>query len=272
MRLARRLPRRPAGAPYAVNAVTGQATGAPDSAITPITILGGALIAWWTADRADLITLAGAAVTSWKDVIAGYDAVQAVSDARPAYSTTSFNGTPAVSSDGVDDELTCTDAALLAALPDGAEGCEIWDIVQQDSLAADATSRRITAYGGSGGTTVRRSGRQVATGVNRGAVGVGTGAGTGAKVDAVVDFSSRHVMRCVITPTGMNIALDGNSLVTETASVPATTVLRLRHFANASTTAGEFALVRKRDTLITAPLTDAQVTALWAWSLPRRNL
>jgi hypothetical protein len=39
--------------------------------ISPVTILGESLLAWWTADRADLITLSGTQVTSWKDDVWG---------------------------------------------------------------------------------------------------------------------------------------------------------------------------------------------------------
>src|SRR5688500_3331977 len=74
--------------------------------VSPVTILGASLLAWWTADRADLITLSGSQVTSWKDVVAGYDVVQGVGGSRPLWSATSFNGAPSLTFDAIDDELT----------------------------------------------------------------------------------------------------------------------------------------------------------------------
>jgi hypothetical protein len=39
--------------------------------------LGTSLLAWWDAERTDLITQASGLVSSWKDAVGGYDAVQA---------------------------------------------------------------------------------------------------------------------------------------------------------------------------------------------------
>jgi len=74
----------------------------------------------------------GAQVTSWRDVKAGYNMVQAASAARPIYSATSWAGVaPPITLDGVDDELSCTDAALLVALPAGAAAGDLWALFDQ---------------------------------------------------------------------------------------------------------------------------------------------
>lgn len=233
--------------------------------------LGASLIAWWTTDRADLITLNSTAVTSWKDVVGGYDAVQAVSAARPIYSATSFNGAPGVSFDGVDDELTSTDAALLAALPDGAEPGELWGVAQQNALVADSSPKILASYGGATSPTRRGLERVVATGVNRGRIVTGTGASAPTVVDTTVDLSSRHVMRGRWTATDNGVAVDNATEVTA-AVVPATTVLRLRFGSISNTAPTNFWSGPVRDILATGSLTAPQIAALNAWALVRRML
>ena len=44
--------------------------------------LGSDLFACWDAERSDLITHVGGAVSSWKDIVGGYDVVQAVGAAQ----------------------------------------------------------------------------------------------------------------------------------------------------------------------------------------------
>lgn len=238
--------------------------------VSPVTILGASLLAWWTVDRADLITLSGTQVTSWKDVAHGYDAVQAVSGARPIYSFTSFNGAPGVSFDGTDDELTSLDAALLAALPDGAEAGEIWAIVQQDALAADATNRAPASYGANTNTT-RRLTRTVVTGVNRGRLQIGSGAASSNATGTVVDLSGRHVLRGQVGGASSELTVDQATPVSVVV-VPATTNTRLRLGAGDAAAAANFHQGQIRDVLFTGPLSAAQVAALNAWALPRRML
>ena len=57
--------------------------------------LGASLLAYWNADRSDLITLNTNKVTSWKDTVNAYDAVQGTDAARPTYANKSltFDGT-----------------------------------------------------------------------------------------------------------------------------------------------------------------------------------
>lgn len=240
---------------------------------TPISILGASLLAWWTADRADLITLNGSAVTSWKDVMHGYDAVQGVSASRPVYSATSFNGSPGLTFDGTDDGLSCTDAALLGLLPDAAESGEMWAIVQQDALAGDTSSRNILSYGGTGFSTQRRIRRVVASGVNRGGFIVGTGASSLVATGTSVNFNSRHVIRGAADADSIDLSVDAATPIS-ISGVPATSsAIACKIGSSSNSTATEFWHGKIRDVIITAgTLSPNQVTALNAWALPRRKL
>ncbi len=239
--------------------------------VSPVTILGSSLLAWWTADRADLITLSGAQVTSWKDVTHSYDAVQAVSGARPLYSATSFNGAPGLTYDGTDDELTCTNAALLAALPDGAEPSEMWGIAQQNALVADTGVRILISAGAATSTTRRGLERAVNTGINRLRLLTGTGGSSTTLIGTVSELGSRHVMRGRWSSTDHGVSVD-DAAETAGAVVPATTLSRVRIGSVSNTTPANFWSGPVRDVLATGPLSAAQIAALNAWALPRRML
>ena len=178
----------------------------------PARALGPDLIAWLDAGRPDLMTFA-TGVSSWKDIVAGYVATQGTAAARPVYSAASFNGAPALTFDGVDDVLTCADAALLAALPTGVNGSELWALVQQDALAADAAQRNVVSYWQNTSQTSRRLGRTASSGVNRILGLVGNGTTTPAGAGALVDVSTRHVLRMQVqTPAGTTfLSVDGVS-------------------------------------------------------------
>lgn len=69
--------------------------------------LGGNLLGWWDASRAETITLVSNAVSQWSDISGrGNHLVQGTASKRPAYST--FAGRPAVILDGTDDTLLTT--------------------------------------------------------------------------------------------------------------------------------------------------------------------
>lgn len=232
----------------------------------PVTILGTSLLAWWTADRTDLITLSGAQVTSWKDVVAGYDVVQGVSAARPLWSATSFNGAPGLTFDSVDDELTLASQPL----PSGAAPCEMWGVIQQDGLPADTTTRRWFSYGGTSNNDSRFPSRGVAAGVNRSALSVGTGAAAPGANSNGGDFSTRHVHRSVVTGTQIRQSLDNGGFGADVACVPATGATRVR--IGAMLNGIGFWHGKIRDVLVTSILTTEQEAALNAWALPRRML
>lgn len=239
--------------------------------VTPITILDSSLFAWWSTYRADLITLSGSQVTSWRDVVGGYDAVQAVSASRPIYSATSFNGAPGITADAVDDELTL--APLPAAFPIGGAGSEMWSILSQDVAAATVGVKFIASYGGSGNFR-RTMDRTAPVGANRASNRGGTGAAETTNQEPTADFSSRHVLRARFggASNTLGITLDNGAETTTALALAGTTADRLRLFASSSIAAANFYGGTLRDHLITGPLTDTQAAALTAWALPRRML
>ncbi len=234
---------------------------------TPLS-LGSKVLAWWTADRADLITLSGSQMTSWKDVVGGYDCVQAVAGSRPLWSATSFNGAPAATFDSADDEMTL--AGVPVAFPTSSAPGEIWGILQQDALPADGSTRRLFAYGGTTNNDSRYATRTVAGGVNRGGLTAGTGAATVSAADSTVNYSSRHVQRSVITGSQIRLSVDNGAMTSDVACVPATGTTRVR--IGASTGGIGFWNGKIRDIVVTSILTTNEAAALLAWALPRRML
>lgn len=234
----------------------------------PVTALGSSLLAWWTADRADLITLSGSAMTNWKDVKHGYDFLQGVSAARPIYSATSWaNAVPGATIDGIDDEMTCTDAALLAALPSGAAPGEMWALVDQTTDPSDTFQRWFLSFGTTA-TLARRIGREVVTGQNRAVSLIGTG-GANFQPQVSGDFTGRHVIRSKVEATQGTTSLDGTA-GTPAAGTPATDITRVRFGSNSNGTAGAFGKGVVRDLMLTAPLISDQSAPLTAWLNSRR--
>lgn len=195
--------------------------------------LGSSLLAWWDAERTDLITQSSGAVSSWRDIVGGYDAVQATGAAQPMFSATSFNGRPGVTFDATDDELTCTDSALLSQLG-GATAYEMWALVDQQALPADATTRVLMSVGGNTGGSNRNLQRIVSGGVNRARfiVGVTTALPSG-------DYSGRHVFRGRADGADIQAYLDGVASSTA-AVVPTTAADRVRIGATPLSAAGSF--------------------------------
>lgn len=230
----------------------------------PVSILGASLLGWWTADRSDLITLAGAAMTSWKDVVAGRDMVQAVSGARPTWSETSFNGAPGATFDGVDDEMTLPSQPFPTA-----GGFEIWAILSQDALPADATTRIFFGWGGDGSVNQLRAQRIVVSGVNRAQFAAGNGVGGMGTFEPAADLSGRRLVRSRATLTDIFVSVDGGVESPVTAGTLVGTT-RVRVGANANNAPAGFWSGKIRDILVTSTLTAPQVTALNAWALPRR--
>jgi len=224
--------------------------------------LGASLLAWWNADRADLITLSGAQVTSWKDVVAAYDLVQAVGGARPLYSDTSFNGHPGVTADGTDDELT-----LASVILSGATAHEIWATVRQDALAANTTFRAVFSFGGTTGNTSNQLLRWVSGGQNSILWQIGQGASTAQPIQTTTDLSGYRYIRGQSGATGI-VGVDGvdGSSVASSQNISTT---RTRMFANTANTAGNFGQCANRDVVITAPLTAGQATQMAAWAAGR---
>lgn len=226
------------------------------------TDLGASLLAWWSADRADLITLSGAQVTSWKDSVAAYDAVQAVSGSRPLYSATGWNSvSAAVTFDGIDDELTfpSTPFPLLTS------GNEFYGVVDQASLVADTNVRAMIGYGSGTTNSSRVFYRSVVSSQNR----VTTYA-TGVSANLAADFSGRHVVRGIVTATGVSAGMDGTT-GSPSAVVPDTTSTRTRIGANPANTAIQFWKGAIRHLIITGPLDAGQVSNMWAWGAQQKG-
>jgi hypothetical protein len=234
---------------------------------SPIAALGASLLAWWSADRSDLITVSGAKVTSWKDVKNAYDAVQAVDASRPTYSATGFNGAPGVTFDGTDDELTLASQPF----PSAANPSEIWVVLQQDALGADATSRAAFTYGAAAANQRMVGRAQGAGSINRGRASTGDGATSQNLTATSPDLSSRHLLRAIIGATETNLEIDG-VLGTPISVVPSTGTTRARIGSFAATSASGFWNGKIRDILVTGPLTPTQADGLRSFLLPRRSL
>lgn len=235
---------------------------------TPLALLSD-LLAWWDSNSG--ISLSGSAVTAWADRKAGYLAEQALSGSRPLWSATSFNGAPGLAYDGNDDELTCVDAALLAALPIAAAPGELWLVGQQDETAVSGSATRLAmAYGGVDGFSRRAIGRTRPASDNRAQISLGTGTIVVVN-DTVVDFSSRHLVRAQIGATQSTINVDAQA-GTSAAGIPATLASRVRLGASASTTASAFWRGQIRDAVFTLPLSPDKAALMQAWGLSRRML
>jgi hypothetical protein len=229
---------------------------------TPLS-LGASLLAWWNADRSDLISLSGSQVSSWRDVVAAYDLSQAVAGSMPLYSATSFNGHPGVTADGVDDELTLGGVPL----PSGSAPFEIWATVRQDALVADTTFRAFFAYGGTSGNTSVQLLRWVSGGQNAVLLQIGQGGSVVQPVQTTTDLSGYRYIRGRSGATGIVgiDGVDGGSL----ASAQSISTTRTRMFANTANTAGNFGKCANRDVIVTAPLTAPQAAQMSAWCATR---
>lgn len=230
--------------------------------------LGPELLAYWDANRPDLMTLgAGNAVSSWLDIKAGYAATQGTGAAQPIYSATSFNGAPGLSFDGTDDCLASTAAGLLAALPVAAAGSELWALVQQDAAGAAAGARVAISYGGASGASERSMGRTTSSSNNRMR---GSTNGT-LSSGPVVNIDTRHVLRYAVGAAASIPHVDGVAGST-LSIVPATLADRVRVGAAPPPSAVSFWRGQIAAVLITMPLSAAKASALSTYLLDRRML
>lgn len=229
--------------------------------------LGASLLGFWDAERDDLITQSGGTVSSWRDAVAGYDAVQATGSLKPVYSATSFNNRPGLTFDGVDDYLELGSQPF----PSGASPSEIWVLANQTALVADTTGRRAFSYG-SGANDRRDLMRSVVATANRVAVAVGDGLTTNFTASPAVDLSGLHVMRAVISATASNAEADGTA-GSALAVVPATAATRVRIGASASGASGASVWQGVQSVaLVTAPLTTAQAAQLLTYLKARGGI
>lgn len=230
------------------------------AAFTPAA-LGAKLLGWWNADRADLITIA-TGVSSWKDIVAGLDAVNATGTQQPIYSATSFNGNPGVTFDGVDDRLV----AVTQPFPAVAAPSEIWALAQNNGIG-DAAVRTIISYGGATLATSRSVGKIDSAGTDRGAATSNNVVAS----DTLINLNSRHVLRAQFTATDETITVDGGTPVTSAVvSSTGTTSVRLGCNTNAGTPQ-RFWSGPVREIIVTdGTLTAGEVTSLQTYMLARR--
>lgn len=235
---------------------------------TPVS-LGSSLIAWWTADRSDLMTLSGAQVTSWRDVVGAYDMVQGVSAARPIYSATSFNGAPGLTYDGIDDEMTLVGVPI--AFPIGATAGRIRVIAQQDTLASATTASQTFFSYGNVSTTTRALERTVVTGVNRARIRSGDGSVSQIATGSTVDLSSRHVIDGDFGASTSALSVDANTPVT-VASIPATANTRVRAGSASGTSGAQFLNGKLRHVFIYTDPGATLQAQFDTWALAQRML
>lgn len=228
------------------------------------TDFGTSLVALWDAERADKLTLSGANVTTWTDIVAGYAPTQAVTASKPTYSATGLNGRSVVTYDGSDDIL------LLASVPfpTGANPCEMWALVNQAALVADTGTRTLATYGGVTGGTRRSLNRIVSSGVNRARVEVGNGTSGITAVDTTVDFSGIHVLRGQATGADAIMQVDGGA-TTSSASIPGTTTTQ---FTLGAGNLAAFFNGGINCFIVTLPLTAGQAAQLTAFLKARGGI
>lgn len=231
------------------------------TAWTPL-VLGASLLAWWTADRPDLITMDGSSrVSSWRDVVGGYDAVQATQAAQPIWSATGFNTRAAIAFDGTDDYLSYES---MVGIPSAATPCEEWYALDQKNVPALTSSTFIGTSGGAGNGSTRVMSRAVVSGVNRARYN-SSNTGTGNTItEGTIDYSGRQVSRAIDSGTFLGLEVGGVA-ATPVASVPAIGTTRVRFGANFATTAAAFANVSIADRLFTGILSASQATQLRAY-------
>lgn len=220
------------------------------------TDLGASLLAWWPADRADLITQVAGVVSSWKDVVAAYDATATLT-AQPTYSATGWNAaTSGITFNGIANCLVLTPSPFPTL---STASSRIWARVDQTALVADASARYIAAYGGDTATNQRRLLRRVSGGANIASAQLNTTSG-----DAPGDFSGRHVVEATWFTGNENCTMDGNQgsnvLVTTTAGST-----RFRIGATANLAASAFFQGVLGDVLVTTSLTVGQRASLLAY-------
>jgi hypothetical protein len=234
----------------------------------PVSALGADLLAYWDADRTDLMTRDGSnLISSWRDVKAGADLTQPTTTLQPVWSATSFNGSPGVTPDALDDFLQ------LAPHPfwTGATAGEIWAVCAQDALPADATVRTLVAVG-PGSANGRVISRVVVTLANRLRVQSGDGTSAQVRTGSTGDFSARHVVRHIVSATDQAGEIDGTSDPTSGAVVSSSNNTRMRLFAFTNTGATLFWQGKIRKLLFTNALTAEKASALRIWLLTERKL
>lgn len=240
----------------------------------PVDYFGTDLIEYWDAQRNDtLTTLTDSTytnvVSSWLGLKLGSNLTMSTPGLKPTYlpEGLDFGGgvkRPCLDFDGTAQYLTCTDSALLAALPATNVPSEMWMLLKQEALAADTGERYAGGWCGSSVITGRTISRIVTTGVNRARGRTGIGASATSVDGTAVDFSGIHVIRHIVGATQSSLSVDGGSLITASA-VPSTTNTRFRAGAIPAAGASNYWKGKIAAIFVTKPLTTDQATALHAY-------
>lgn len=227
--------------------------------------LGASLLAFWDAERSDLITQSGGTVSNWLDSVAGYNLAQATGASKPTYGATSFNGRPGINFDGVDDFLNLESQPF----PSGENGCEIWWIGEQLAPASDANIRYLFCYGGNSANNGRMLSRLQSA--SRPHFRTGTGASSVFTSPVGSEFIGRCCARAIIAPTQTTMANGSTNYIRSlsVAGIPATGTTRVRLGANLSNTASQFGWMQTAMLAVTDLLSDQQAADMWRYSLAR---
>jgi len=233
--------------------------------ISPLTILGADLLAWWTADDLSSMDLVGAQISAWRDKVTGKTVSQSVSSARPVYSAVGFNGAPCLTFDGTDDVLL---NAGNHGLPQATTPGEIWALVDQQAAPGTGTVGVVTL---TGITSAKRRfiNRMATAGANRAEIRVGNGGSEAIIPETSADFTGRHRLRGSFMAASAEIGIDD---ARATGAVTLNTAGLTGVSIGATTTPSSFWLGGIRDVLYTNPLSIDQAAALAAWLDPRRNI
>lgn len=237
---------------YSLSAPLGTTLGQGGAPAWNPSQLGASLLAWWNADRSDLITLSGSQVITWADAVGGYAPTQGTAGSRPIYSATGWNSVaPGVTFDGTDDQLTLV--GVPAGIPTGATPSELWVLTDQTLPVSDTATRLPLSIGD--GTNKRAINRVVTAGNSQFL------AGTTVNSTAPGDFTGRHTLRGQFSATNVTASMDG-SAGSATAAVPATATTRLRIGAFTGTSASLFYAGVIREILVTGALSAGNATLL----------
>jgi len=163
------------------------------AAWSPAMIPRSLMYGWLDAEKAETITQAGGAVSSWVDTVTGTAFVQATEASKPGYSATGFDGRrPGLTFDGTADHVAYTAGAI--AWPNSG-AFEIWALVDQQEVESSNATRQIVGWPnvGAGGLTLGRP-NGVGAGGNKLRAIVGDGAAT-VNADGGSAFSGLCVAR-----------------------------------------------------------------------------
>ncbi len=216
--------------------------------------LGAKLLADWDAENAASLSLSGSIVTSWTDRKNGYALSQSVSGSKPMLANT-INGRAAIAGDGVDDRLALepVPAALLVA------PFEIWLLVNQPALPADAVARGLFYIGATGSTGRIAISRSVAAGVNRLVSTVGNGTTFGS-MTSTADFSGVGIVRLEVGTANSRLSFNDAGAVT-VAVVPNILNTRIAMLAQNTTGIGSSHSIHQINEIVITQTLDAAESA-----------